>query len=82
MEENLGKHYMHIDNGGLSMEAKALYHEGGEFAGAELKIENSFYGYTSNSITLHVGKNGSSLSAKDFKAMADFLNKIAEKLPE
>lgn len=73
---------MHIDNGGLSMEAKAFYHDGGEFATAELKIENCFYGYATNSITLHVGENGSSLSAKDLRAMADFFNKIAAKLPE
>lgn len=76
----LGKHYMHIDNGGLILEAKVLYRETGEYAGAELQIENSFYGYMSNSMVLHVGANANELGAKDLRAMANFLNEMAVKL--
>ena len=79
-EEKLGQLYIHIDNGGISLEAKAFYDDG-EYAGAELKIENSFYGYVSNTMILHVGQNGASLNAKDFRTLANFLNEVASKLP-
>lgn len=78
--EKLGEYYMHINNGGLTMELSALYDDNEKFESAELKIENSFYGYMSNSMTLYVGEDGEDLSGNDLRAMADFLNNMALKL--
>ena len=39
-EEELGKYYMHIDNGGLMMRVKSYHHGDGEYSHAELEIEN------------------------------------------
>lgn len=82
MEEMLGRYYMHIDNGGFTLEVKSFYNNDGEHIGTQMEIGNSFYGYTTNSMKLHTGKDNSSLGAKDFRAMAEFLNEIAAKLPE
>jgi hypothetical protein len=50
----VGRHYQHVNNGGLTMSVIAEQHEGGEYAGSVIEVSDGYFGYSTHTLTFHM----------------------------